>query len=613
VTQKALDDYDSFIGRYFCITRVAMNGRAAVRNAFVVLLASIGIFYSVSDIVVPWHPYGIMGFVAARDTVVFVIPKSHAAQAGLRVGDRVDFRAMSPIARVNFNGFVLFGAAGSRYTLPLIAPSGVRRSITAEVDVAPRTLADDVSDIIECLSFLVSIVLAAALVMLRPSRVTWSFFVFVFLSTGLAVTPGISGILAIAVVTPLLGFLETLSWIPLAIFALRFPHDSPGKAARILERVLLGSLVVFLPLVFVAVIGVVFAIKAPVAIQTSIVVLRSLPPFGLLLAAAMFAVGYRSAIPTDRTRMRLVIAGFLVGYSGIITHGVLVATTHDFQGTIWFNNLLSAAPVFGAIAVAYAIVRHRVLDIRIVVRRAAVYAVLTTCVVALIAIMDFFVGKVFAGTKLAAIGEIGVAVILGLALNPLHRRLEIVVDAAMFRRRRQGEARLERIAAGLLHAQSQQTISELIASEPTRAFDLTSAAIFERDETGDFRRVASESWEPDECAVLHHDSSLVLQLIAADEPLRLVPEDLAKHPDIPHGQRVPSIAVPITFRGVLDGIAFYGAHRTGEEIDDGERASLVRLCRSAASAYDHLDAEVMRVRMTLLETEVAHFRAAKVS
>lgn len=590
-----------------------MNGRAAVRNAFVVFLALIGIAFSVSDIVLPWHPYGVMGFAIARSaTVVAVTPESQAARAGIRVGDRVDFRAMSPNARAAFNGSVLFGAIGTRYTIPIIAPSGARRTVTAGVDVLHRTLADDITDVIQCLSYFVSIALAAALVMLRPSRVTWSFFIFVILSTVLSATPATLAIVSISGVLLLLNYLDTLSWIPLAIFALRFPHDAPGKFARALERVLLASLVLWLPFVFYIVLDSVFLIGDPLAIQSIKRVLSSLPQFGLLFAAAMFAVGYLAATPPDRTRMRWVIAGFLIGYSGLVGRYFLVTTTHDFGGTLWFSNLLASMPVFGPIAVAYAIVRHRVLDIRIVARRAAVYAALTTSVVALIAIMDFFVGKVFAGTKIAAFGEIGVAVILGLALNPLHRRLEIVVDAAIFRRRRQGEARLERIAAGLLHARSQQTISELIASEPTRAFDLASAAIFERDAVGDFRRVAAESWEPDECLVLRHDSPLVLQLIAADEPLRLVPDDFARHVDFPRGQRAPSLAVPITFRGMLDGVAFYAAHRTGEEIDDDERASLVRLCRSAASAYDHLDAEVMRARMTLLESEVAHLRGAEV-
>ena len=490
----------------------------------------------------------------------------------------------------------------------IISPNGGRRTVTVGVDSAPRSLADNLTDVVQCLSYLVSIVLAAAFVMLRPSRVTWSFYAFVLLSLGLSVTPVTFGFLVIGAVTATLGFLTNVSWIPLAIFALRFPHDAPGKVARRLERALLASLVVCFALALYLVLGFIFAAVDPIWHPRAARIVRSLPTFGLVFTAAMFVLSYRTAIPSDRTRMRWVIAGFLAGYLGLVGHGILVVTALDFGGTLWLNNLLAAAPVFGPIAVTYAIVRHRVLDIRIVVRRAGVYALLTTTVVVLIAVMDFFLNKVFEGTKIAAIGEVGVAVILGLTLNPLHRRLETAVDAAIFRRRRHGRARLERIAAGLLHARSQQTISELIANEPVRAFDLTSAAIFERDAVGDFRRVSSAAWQAYDCAVLRHDAALVLQLIAADAPLRRSPDDLADLAGMPSDLRMPSLAVPITFRGMLDGFALYGAHRSGEQIDDEERAALVRLCRSAASAYDHLDAEAMRAHMISLEAEVARLR-----
>jgi hypothetical protein len=577
-----------------------MTGRFVLRTVAVVLLALIGIAFSVSDIVLPWHPYGVVGVVFARpETVVSVTPKSQAAQAGIRVGDRVDFRAMSPIARANFNGVVLFGAVGARYTLPIVAPSGVRRLVTVGVDVPPRTPADNVTDVIQCLSYFVSIALAAALVMVRPSRVTWSFFIFVLLSTVIGATPTTFGIPAISGLSSLLNYLEKLSWIPLAIFALRFPHDAPGKTPRAIERVLLASLVVFLPLVFFVAIDLLVPFGVPFAVQAGKRFLRVLPTFGLLFAAAMFALDYRAATPPDRTRMRWVIAGFLVGYSGIVGRQFLF--THDYVGTLWINNLLASTPVFGTIAVTYAIVRHRVLDIRIVVRRAAVYAVLTTCVVALIAVMDFLVSKVFAGTKLAAIGEIGVAVILGLALNPLHRRLEIVVDAAIFRWRRAGQERLRLVADGLLHANEASSISVLLVNESTEAFRLASAALFEAGESGDYALAASVGWDGASRRSIEHDSSLVLRLIAAGAPLRLTPVDLAALIGVPDNSQAPALAVPIIFRGELDGFMLVGAHRSGEEIDAEEIVSLSALARSAASAYDHLDAQAMRAWITTLQ------------
>jgi len=90
--------------------------RARIRIAAVIALALFAIVFSASDIVLPWHPYGAVGFTSNRRVgVTSVTPNSHAAKMGVRVGDRINFFALGPLERavLNFNGTVMFGAAGS--------------------------------------------------------------------------------------------------------------------------------------------------------------------------------------------------------------------------------------------------------------------------------------------------------------------------------------------------------------------------------------------------------------------------------------------------------------------------------------------------------------------
>ena len=579
--------------------------RPLLCNLAVLCLSLIAIAFSLSDIVVSWHPYGVVGLILKPDaTVVYVFPHSHAEQAGIHAGDRIDFAKLSPINRLSFNGTVFFASADAAYPFAIISPNGVRRSVSVRVEVPPRSFADNFSNAIECLSNFVSIVLAGILVVVRPSRVTWAFFLFMLLSIGVAATPTTLGVLTFSAMTACIGSLTALAWIPLAIFAIRFPHNAPNKIGRGIERALLGSLLFLIPYALygtLAALGVI-----PLAVYVSI---KNdigagpfyLPPFGLLLAAVLFAASYRAANSADRTRMRWVIVGFIAGYSGSVVQRFLFS--QNFSGLLWVSNLLAASPVFAAVAVTYAIVRHRVLDVRIVVGRAAVYAALTAVVVALIAVFDFFVSKVFAGTKIAAFGEIGVAVVLGLALNPLHRRLERAVDGAIFRRRRLGEQRLRLVADGLIHANETTTIAHVIVNQSLEAFGLASVAIFEVNESGDYSLSDSVGWEKAARLLIERESALVLLLIAAGAPLRLTPADVAALPDVPVDEQASALAVPIIFRGALDGILLFGAHRNGEEIDSEEVASLWNLARAAASAFDHLDAQSMRV-------ELAAFRAS---
>jgi len=208
------------------------------------------------------------------------------------------------------------------------------RTVTVGLEVRHRSFAVNLTDVIECLSFFISIVLGALLVRLRPSRMTWAFFAFVLLSTSVSVTPLTLGNLGIDIAAVAYGALTILAWIPLTIFALRFPHDRPGKIARSIERVLLFSLIVLVPLELFFPITSIFATVSFALADTIQLLRRVSPPFGLVLAASMFAANYRAAGPSDRTRIRWVIAGFLGGYAAIVVRGFQSFIFHDFSARL---------------------------------------------------------------------------------------------------------------------------------------------------------------------------------------------------------------------------------------------------------------------------------------
>ncbi len=574
----------------------------AWRNTFVALLAALAIVLSVSDIVLPWRPFGSFGLqLSVGGRVTAVTPQTSAANARIVPGDRIDISALPFAKRFIVLGPFSVAVPGTHWTIRVISADGQRRTVTLVSAARKRTLADNLADIFQCLTYFVSILLATALVMLRPGRVTWAFFAYILLSIGYALTPLTLGIPALGILDFTFVGLTVLAWIPLTIFALRFPTDRLDRFGQTLERGMLWSLVLLVPLALYVQLGAL--IDGPGRAQFDRA-LHVLPTFGLLLAGAMYARGYLAAAPVDRARIRWIITGFLAGYSGFVIHELFVVLAPAVLDNLWFNDLLLSTGIFAPIAVTYAIVRHRVFDIRIVVRRAAVYAVLTSVVIGVIAAFDFFVGKVFAGTKIAVLGEIGVAVIVGLMLNPLHRRLESAVDAAIFRRRLLGQERLHQVAAGLVHANSSGTVSRLLVAEPIDAFSLASAALFEADGSGNYVLADAMGWECADRRRLEHETSLVLRLIALRAPLRLTSTDLALLHGVPVGINAPVVAIPIVFRGELDGIVLYGAHLSGEEVDSVEVEALASLALAAGSAYDHLDAQATRAELAAYKAVV---------
>lgn len=195
------------------------------------------------------------------------------------------------------------------------------------------------------------------------------------------------------------------------------------------------------------------------------------------------------------------------------------------------------------------------------------------------------------------------ALAFGIWLNALHARIDRFVDSVLFRRRHLAEARLERAAKTLVHAESATVIDETLVVEPCDALALAAAAVFRAD-GGVFVRTSAQGWDGDDNAAeepyvehLTRNDRLVVTLLAELQPIDLT--DVSWIPaGVPHGLRQPLLAAPFVVRHELLGFALYSGHVGGEALDPDEKASLSRLAVAAAVAYEHVNAKAM-----LAETE----------
>ena len=328
---------------------------------------------------------------------------------------------------------------------------------------------------------------------------------------------------------------------------------------------------------------------------------------GFVFVALTFALTYAGASAVDRPRLRWVMVGMLIGEAGILVYeiatsipGVAVALP------IPAINILTSLQIAVPLTVAYAVIKHRVFDVRFVIGRAVVYGLLTTALLVGIALLDFLIGRVLSETHIATIVEALAAVAIGLSLNTLHRWLEGLVDATLFRSRRRAEQRLRRIARGLVHADSAAAVTRVLVAEPYDAYTLASSALFRRGENG-FARDETIGWKDAELRTINRDASIVLQLQAVRRPVAA--HDAAWQPaDLPPGLAYPAVVLPVFVRDVLDALVFYGPHASGEDLDPEEIGVLEELTLAAAAAYDHAAAELALARMTLLEAEVTSLR-----
>ena len=156
----------------------------------------------------------------------------------------------------------------------------------------------------------------------------------------------------------------------------------------------------------------------------------------LALGVAALVVRYRRADDTGRRQLLwLLLAAILVL--------VIVVPWSYVAGTP--IGVLLAIPLI-PIALTMAIVRHQVLDIRLVVSRAVAWAGLTLLAV----ILYVLVAGILADLAVEATGRAGIsAVVVALALAPVLPRLQRVVDRVIYGDRREPSRVVSRVGARL--------------------------------------------------------------------------------------------------------------------------------------------------------------------
>jgi len=570
------------------------SNRAALR-AFVIVASSLLVLVAGGlDLRRIWIPLGDFGYDINGDgRVTYVEAASPAARAGMQVGDNIDLQS-TPAQFRFFAAFSTAPATGQSFAFGLIH-KGVRRTIML---TATRGTYDEPDAVYRIGAFFVAllfITLGVALVWLRPSIMTWGFFVYCLSATPFTFT-------AVEVFFPFpwpyvanyifLTFLFVAGDVGLLIFALCFLNE-PIKGWRL-------SALRLMPWLFAALfIFAVFStyqftwIGGPPGelLNRIFLVIRALI---LLVALCLFVATYVRARGADRQRMRWIVVAFILSIVFSYAQNFLGNYAPSTPVWAWVIRLLSISRIIVPLAVTYAVIKHRVIDVSFVVNRALVYGILTTLVVGVFSIIDWLFIEKMRLARLGTIMELGVAVAGGFWFNGLHKRVDVFVDATFFRHRHKAEQQLARNAAALPLAPSTSAVAHFLVNEPVRSMSLASAALFRQGRDGEYVREESVGW----------DTSNLSRLDAADEPVLMLaqaeggPLSLYDHPwrtqGVPSGPAHPVLALPIIVRRELTAVVFYGAHIHGEPLDPDEIRVIAGLSPGAAAAYDHLEAERLR-------------------
>lgn len=260
---------------------------------------------------------------------------------------------------------------------------------------------------------------------------------------------------------------ETLFWIRVVMFVTAplgpvvylFCKAFPRKELRI-NRYLLGwfigatlllELMAFTPLLF-----------SGVSLENGV---NPTPGPGILLFGANFILPilagfveiirkYRHSFGLEKLQLKYLLWGIIVSF------GLQILTNFLFVVVLKFSDLVILGPIFSLIMVGcifYAVVRHRLLEIRLVIIRSVVYSLLLIALAAFYAVDVLLINNYFFQLQIdgvrAAIFSF-LALFIAITFQPLKKLLEDATESIFFKNRyKSNEAvlQLTKIMASTLH------------------------------------------------------------------------------------------------------------------------------------------------------------------
>lgn len=305
--------------------------------------------------------------------------------------------------------------------------------------------------------------------------------------------------------------------------------------------------------------------------------------FTLVLVAAVVDA-FASSSGEDAAPVRwlggmwLIAAGFAASRAVEGLAGGTTLQTH-------YGDFVNAAQVlFTAFGVAYPVLRHRLVDLNILVSRATVFTVVSMIIVGVFVAAEWGIGKVFEQSfglshdksgLTAQVLTLVIVLVLGMSARSIHRFVEERLTRAFFRKRLHGLAAIERVAREADAATDASDLMEIGVQTVKHALNPLGVAVYlHRDER--YERCAQSEAGDFPQTYRFNDAA----------PLRLRRWQEAFEVDDDSDERLHKLFVPMTVRGDLVGFLCCGPKpdRTAYLEDETKALSLLAHHTAIATA-----------------------------
>jgi sigma-B regulation protein RsbU (phosphoserine phosphatase) len=316
---------------------------------------------------------------------------------------------------------------------------------------------------------------------------------------------------------------------------------------------------------------------------------------------ALAATARSESSPEVRRKIRVLLWGAVVG----IAPALIVRSVQDFaawQPPFWLNLTYTLMLFLFPLSFAYAVVKHRVLDIPVLLKRSARYLVVERgfvvllvafAVLATILLANAFSARFSGGAKAAIPVGATFGVLLITAGTEVHRRVRKRLDRAFFRSAYDAQQILEELAARTLTVTNREGLAALLERHIRDALHPQSLAVYLQMPD---RRLVAQVGD----ATAREIAPEITQLASSDDSTQ--PIDL--EPDTPGADSlgVPRAECLVPIRGSgagdLQGLAVLGPRRSEEPYSSSDKRLLASVATQAGIAMRSIAmAENMAERM----------------
>ena len=311
--------------------------------------------------------------------------------------------------------------------------------------------------------------------------------------------------------------------------------------------------------------------------------------YGWMLYALWLLVRARGASTSsiERNRLTYLIIGVPV---------VILGSAMNYIPALRSYPIDMVGNVLNALLTAFAIVRYRLLDIPVVIRKSLRYTAATliiSIIYFLLLSLAVQVLHIVAGYQVLLVSLV-MAILAAVVMQPLRDLLQTRVDKLFFREKYDAAQMLQRVSRSSAALLDIDQLTEMILGEVTGSMRMERAAFYLKDETGGFRMAASRGIAANPGLRIRADHPLLGYLAA--KPQVFVAQSLERLPlaqafrleEREHWEQLKAeLIVPVMAKGALVGMLAVGQRESGVDYGEDDHITLLTLANQTAIAVEN--------------------------